>query len=240
MNRALIFAGGKGVRMKMNGDIPKQFLEIAGKSIIIHTLEKFQKCETIDDIVVVCLKPWIKELEKQCKSFGITKISKILSGGETGFDSRMIGLAYLMETRETDDDIVLIHDGVRPFITSKLISENVRVAKEFGNAITVAPATETTVYKRDGEKDIMLTRDNCLLARAPQTFKLVEIYKDYLKAERDGNTFIVDSASIADYYGEKLYYVVGPQENIKVTTPIDFYAATGLITSSGEEMDIYK
>lgn len=240
MNRALIFAGGKGVRMKMNGDTPKQFLKIQGKSIIIHTLEKFEKCEDVDDIVVICIGPWIDELDRQCQEFNITKVSKILEGGATGFDSRMIGLTYLMETLETDDDIVLIHDGVRPFITPELISKNIEVAKEFGNAITVAQATETTIYKRTNEKDIMLTRDNCLLARAPQTFKVKEIYGDYLKAERDGNTSIVDSASIADFYGEKLYYVVGPQENIKVTTPIDFYTATGLITSSGEEMDIYR
>lgn len=240
MNRALIFAGGRGVRMKMNGDIPKQFLEINGKSIIAYTLEKFQRNEFIDDIVVVCIESWIDVLEEQVKKYSLTKISKILPGGETGFDSRMIGLQHMYDTRETDEDIILIHDGVRPFITEDLISENIDTAKKFGNAITIAKATETIMYRTNGTRDQILDRSQCLFARAPQTFKISRVYELYEKALADGKTEIIDSASMAYYYGDDLYYVEGPQENIKVTTPIDYFSASGILNSDIKELDKYK
>jgi len=240
MNRVLIFAGGKGVRMKMNGDVPKQFLEINGKSIIIHTLEKFQRNKDVDDIVVICIESWVDVLEKQIKKFGINKVSKILPGGLTGFDSRMVGLDYLFTTKETNSDIVLIHDGVRPFVTDELISENIKVARQNGNAITIAKATETIMYKKMGSRDEILDRNYCLLARAPQTFHLNRIYEIYLSAIEDGNTEIVDSASLAYLYGDDLHYVEGPQENIKVTTPIDYYSAMGILNSIEKEMEKFK
>lgn len=229
MNRALIFAGGKGERMKINGDIPKQFLEINNKSIIIHTLEKFEKNKHIDDIVVVCIGSWVPVLEEQINQFGLKKVSKILKGGATGFDSRMIGLDYLYKTRKEDGDIVLLHDGVRPFITDELITKNIQIAKEHGNAITTTKATETIMCSRACLE--IINRDVCVLARAPQTFKLKRIYDLYLKTIEDNKTDIIDSASIAHYYGDKLNLVDGPAENIKVTTAIDFYAAKGLINS---------
>ena len=240
MNRALIFAGGKGVRMKMNGDVPKQFLEINGKSIIIHTLEKFQRNKDIDDIVVICIEPWIPVLEEQVRIFGIKKVSKILPGGSTGFDSRLIGLQYLVDTKQSEDDIVLIHDGVRPFITDGLISANIEVAKANGNAITVANATETIMYKKNGSRDDILDRTYCLLARAPQTFKLNRIFELYKRAIEDQKTEIIDSASMAYHYGDNLYYVEGPQENIKVTTPIDYYCACGILNSKETELKKFQ
>ncbi|MBE7076410.1 MAG: 2-C-methyl-D-erythritol 4-phosphate cytidylyltransferase [Clostridiales bacterium] len=229
MNRALIFAGGKGERMKINGSTPKQFLEIKGKPIIIHTLEKFENNNNINDIVVVCIESWIPVLEEMIKSFKLRKISKILPGGATGFDSRMIGLQYLYDTKSSDDDIVLLHDGVRPFINNKLIDDNIRVATLHGNAITTAKATETIMYSK-GELQI-IDREFCTLARAPQTFKLNRIYDLYLRSIKDDKTEIIDSASLAFYYGDKLNLVDGLAENIKVTTAIDFYAATGIIDS---------
>ena len=240
MNRVLIFAGGKGARMKMNGDIPKQFLEINGKSIIIHTLEKFERNEDIDDIVVVCIKSWISVLEKQIKDFNIKKVSKILAGGETGFDSRMIGINYVFDTKQTEEDVVLIHDGVRPFISNELISENVKMAKEKGNAITVAKATETVVYTDNINSNHILNRDNCSFARAPQTFKVVDIFKLYNAALQENKSDLIDSASIALYFGVELNFVNGPQENIKITTPIDYYAATGILLSKDEELKKYQ
>lgn len=230
MNRALIFAGGKGVRMQMNGNVPKQFLTIRNKSIIIHTLEKFELCNDIDDIIVVCIEDWIDELKKQIQSFKFKKISNILQGGETGFDSRYIGLEYIFRTRETDNDIVLIHDGVRPFINNELIKQNIYLTEETGNAITVAKATETIIFKCGEVRDKILERENCILARAPQTFKIAKIFSYYDKAKKQKKTDIIDSASLAYYYGENLNFVEGPQENIKITTPIDFFAAQGLIS----------
>ena len=235
MDRVLIFAGGKGARMKINGDVPKQFLEISGKPIIIHTLEKFEKNRNVDDIVVVCIAPWIEELNKQIKKFGITKVSKVIAGGETGFESRMIGLQHMYDTKNNDNDIILIHDGVRPLITDELITNNINTAKRNGNAITVAKVTETVVYKRTKASDEFLDRDYCVFARAPQTFRLGRIYELYKQAQKEGREDIIDSASLAYFYGDELYYVECPQENIKVTTPIDYYSVKGIIESQNEK-----
>lgn len=236
MNRVLIFAGGKGTRMKLDDNIPKQFLKIKDKYIIIHTLEKFERCEDVDDIVVVCITGWIEELEKAIKENKITKVSKILPGGLTGFDSRFIGLEYLKTNKTYNEDIVMIHDGVRPFIPASLISENIACAKRFGNAITVAPLTETLIYTAT-EPDSIFQRDNCFLARAPQTFYVKDMYEKYKKAQEDGRTDLIDSATIADFYGEKLNWVVGPAENIKITTPLDYYIAKGIIESIDKNLE---
>ena len=231
MNRVLIFAGGKGTRMKNDDNVPKQFLKIDDKYIIIHTLEKFERCSDIDDIVVVCIQGWITELEDSIKQYGLKKVSKILPGGLTGFDSRYNGLEYMYNSRASEKDIVLIHDGVRPFIPNATITENINCTKSSGNAITVAPLNETLIYTAT-KPDSILQRSCCFLARAPQTFYVNDIFDLYTKALNDNKTELVDSATIADYYGVNLNYVVGPEENIKITTPIDYFIATGIIQST--------
>lgn len=236
MNRVLIFAGGKGTRMRTDDNIPKQFLKIKDKYILIHTIEKFERCDLVDDIVIVCIHGWIDELEKNIVANKIKKVSKIIPGGLTGFDSRFNGLTYLMESKESDDDIVLIHDGVRPFITTNLIVENINCARKMGNAITVAPLTETLIYTATNPESIF-ERGNCFLARAPQTFYVNKIYELYCKALKENKTTLIDSATIADYYGNKLNFVVGPEENIKITTPIDFYVAKGILESIDKNLE---
>ena len=236
MNRVLIFAGGKGTRMKSENNIPKQFLKINDKYIIIHTLEKFEKCSDVDDIVVVCLQGWIDEIEKSIKKSKLKKISKIIPGGLTGFDSRLKGLEALADSETYDEDIVLIHDGVRPFIPLDIITENINCAKRSGNAITVAPLNETLIYTATNP-DSMLKRSNCFLARAPQTFYVKKIHELYKRALAEDKTELVDSASIAYHYGEALNYVVGPEENIKITTPLDYYIATAIIQSSDSNLN---
>lgn len=230
MNRVLIFAGGKGVRMKTEDNIPKQFLKIKNKYILIHTLEKFERCEDIDDIIIVCIQGWIEELKHNIQDNGIKKVSAIISGGLTGFESRLNGLKYCYDNKKTDNDIVLIHDGVRPFVTTSLITENINCTKNSGNAITVAPLNETLVYTATTPASIF-ERGNCFLARAPQTFFVNDIYRLYERALMDNKSSLIDSASIANYYGVKLNYVIGPEENIKITTPLDFYIAKGILES---------
>lgn len=238
MNRVLIFAGGKGIRMQNDHNIPKQFLKIANKYIIIYTIEKFEKCNLIDDIIVVCIQGWIDELERAIKESGIKKVSKILPGGLTGFDSRYNGLEYLYNNI-VDDDIVLIHDGVRPFIPNEIIIENINCTKKSKNAITVAPLNETIIYT-ETKPDKILQRNNCFLARAPQTFYVKDIFNLYKRALKDNRTDLIDSANIAYHYGEKLNYVIGPEENIKITTPIDYYSAIGILTSLNGNLNKYK
>lgn len=239
MNRVLIFAGGKGTRMKAENNIPKQFLKIKGKYIIIHTLEKFERCPDVDDIIVVCLQGWISELEKSIKEFDLKKVSKVIAGGLTGFDSRLKGLEALTDSETYDEDIVLIHDGVRPFLPSDIITENINCAKRSGNAITVAPLNETLIYTAT-EPNSMFNRSNCFLARAPQTFYAKKIHDLYKRALAEGKTELVDSATIAYHYGEPLNYVIGPEENIKITTPLDYYIATAIIQSSDSTLDDIK
>ena len=235
MNRVLLFAGGKGTRMKLDNNIPKQFLKIKDKYIILYTIEKFENCDDIDDIVVVCLQGWIGELEKSIKEYGIKKVSKIIPGGLTGFDSRLNGLEYISKSETFNDDIVLIHDGVRPFISYDVIRENINCTKRYGNAITVAPLNETLIYTAT-DPDSLFQRGNCFLARAPQTFFAKNIYELYKRALQDNKTELIDSATIADYYGQKLNYVVGPEENIKITTPLDFFIAKGILESEDSSL----
>ena len=125
MNIGLIFAGGSGVRMNTKG-LPKQFLEMNGKAIIIHTIEHFEKCKAIDAIVIVCLKDYIEYLEDLLDRDRITKVKKIVPGGSCGQESIYHGLCAAEEISENEDDIILIHDGVRPLISGKLIHDNIR------------------------------------------------------------------------------------------------------------------
>ena len=176
MNITVIFAGGSGTRMNTKSR-PKQFLEFRGKPIIIYTLELFDNHPEIEGIVVVCLEEWIPYLEKMLRKFEISKVVRIVPGGETGQDSIFFGL-QAASTCYPLDSVVLIHDGVRPLITEKTITDNIECVKQFGSCITCVPATETFIVSRqDGGLDIPL-RKASLIARAPQSF----ILKDILSA----------------------------------------------------------
>lgn len=222
MNTALIFAGGVGKRMGNSG-MPKQFLKLYGKEIIIYTLEIFENNKNIDGIVISCLKEKIEDLKKLIVKYELKKVKAIVSGGETGQESIYNGLKEL-EKIYSKEDIVLIHDGVRPLISSSTIDDNVAMVKEKGNAVTTAPATETiiSINKENTIKDI-LKRSDCFIARAPQSFYLGDILNSHRKAITENKFDFIDSASIMSYYGHNLNVVNGPAENIKITTPSDFY-----------------
>lgn len=224
MNIALIFAGGTGVRMNTKTK-PKQFLELNGKPIMIHTLDNFESHPEIDAMAVVCLEEWIPYTRELLTRYRIEKVRWVVPGGETGQQSIRNGLTALWEDPSVpNDSLVLIHDGVRPLINADTIHKNIACAKEYGNAITVTPATETiiNVTLADEVSDI-LDRSKCRMARAPQTFRLVDIMDAHKKAERDRNGTMIDSAMLMSHYGATLHIVEGPFENIKITTPSDFY-----------------
>ena len=144
MNHALIFAGGTSRRMNTT-DKPKQFLELHGKPVIIYTIEHFEKHPAIDNILVVCLESYIEELWQLLDKYAIKKVSKIVPGGDGGDISIYKGLQAL-ETVCKDDDILLLHDGVRPLINSRLISENIDSVRKYGNAISIEPTSESIVH----------------------------------------------------------------------------------------------
>lgn len=226
MTTALIFAGGTGRRMNSRSK-PKQFLEMHGKPIIIYTLEHFEYHEEIDNIVIVCLSEWIRELEGLLKRYGITKAVKIISGGETGHDSIYNGLKA-MEEFASKDDIVLIHDGVRPLINAKLISENIRTVKKYGNAITAEAARESIVRSDDGRHICdMPPRDQIFTAKAPQSFYYGSISKLYEKAKEDGIKSI-DPSHLCSLYGVPMHMVTSTKNNLKITEPADFYVYRAL------------
>lgn len=224
MNTALIFAGGAGARMNTKTK-PKQFLELNGKPIIIHTIENFEYHPLIDAVVVVCLENWIPHMRELLVRYHIEKVKWIVPGGETGQQSIRNGLDALWADKAVPEDaLVLIHDGVRPLINEDIISRNIACAEQYGNAITVTPAIETIInVTPEDEVSQILDRSKCRMARAPQTFRLCDIIKAHKTAESEGTQDMIDSAMLMTHYGATLHIVEGPVENIKITTPSDFY-----------------
>ncbi len=223
MNIAVIFAGGSGVRMNTKSR-PKQFLELNGKPIIIYTIELFDNHPEIDGIVVVCIESWIPFLQKMLNKFEIDKVVRIIPGGTTAQESTLKGLYAAEEyAKEDKDTIVLIHDGVRPLITEETITDNIQKVKEVGSCITVVPASETFVVKQNDGMLSIPNRANCMLARAPQSFYLKDILNVHRQNLKGENISYIDSCSMMSAYGYKLGIVEGPVENIKITTPMDYF-----------------
>lgn len=221
MNIAVIFAGGIGKRMNSNGT-PKQFLKLNDKEIIIYTLEIFENSKDIDAIVVSCLEEKINKLQELVKEYNLKKVIKIVKGGETGQESIYNGIIAAKKISKEENSILLIHDGVRPLINQKVIIDSIRCVEKNKNAITVAPAIETIIKTEKSKIENIYERSTCFMARAPQSFYLNDILEAHEKARVEKKEFI-DSASLMNYYGYKLHIVEGPSENIKITTPIDFY-----------------
>lgn len=226
MTAALIFAGGTGRRMNTRSK-PKQFLEIHGKPIIVYTLEHFEYHEQIDNIVVVCIKDYIEELKGLLGRFGITKVKNIVPGGATGHDSIYLGL-LAMKDFAAENDIVLIHDGVRPLINHDLITENIEAVKKYGSAITCEPVKESSIRSIDGEAILEVPpREQMYTAKAPQSFYYSAIMKLYERARADGLRSI-DSSHLCSIYREPMHMVLSTRNNMKITEPADFYICRAL------------
>lgn len=238
MNIAVIFAGGVGKRMKTNG-IPKQFLEVYGKPILIYTLEKFENNQNIDAIVVSCLEEKMDYCKKLVDKYEITKVRAIVKGGKTGQESIYNGLKVAEQISETDKDIVLIHDGVRPLIDDEIIDNNIKCVKENGSAITCVECKETVVILDDNDniKDVT-DRSRSRLARAPQSFYLKDILDAHRKALEDGKTDVIDSCTLMRMYGKEVSIVIGKSENLKITTPDDYYMFKALLDAK-ENSEIF-
>lgn len=236
MNIGLVFAGGSGTRMKSKG-LPKQFLRVYGKPIIIYTIEQFENHSDIDAILVVCIDEYIEQLWKEINYYGIRKVKWVVSGGKNPLESQYIGLEKISEeSSKKEKHIVLLHDGVRPLINEETISKCIESVKKYNTAVTMSPAVETiiTVDKEDNVQSTM-RRKNCRLGRAPQCFWLNEILDIHNRAIDDGIRDIpdlfIDSATMMQYYGLPIHVVEGPIENIKITTPMDFYVFKALISA---------
>ena len=223
---ALIFAGGTGQRMSTRAT-PKQFLELHGKPVIVYTLEHFEKHPDVDGIVVVCLESWIPELKRLLRRYDIHKVTTIVPGGVTGDASIYNGLLAMQDTT-ADEDIVLIHDGVRPLINEQLVSDNIAAAREHGAAITVERVVESVV-RVDAAGDIVDVppRDEMHVAKAPQSFRYGLIFEAYAwaQAEKVGT---IDSAHLCHLRGVRPRVVASTPNNMKITKPTDYYVFRAL------------
>ena len=223
MNIAVIFAGGVGKRMNTK-DRPKQFLLVHGKPIIVHTIEIFENHQEIDGIIVVCVNEWIPYMQDMKYRYRLDKIGKIVPGGETGQLSIYNGLCAARDVYGIDDNIVLIHDGVRPLIDARTISKNIHCVREKGSAITCTLAKETVVLVDEmGIVKDVPSRKHSRMAQAPQSFWLKDILAVDERAIEEGHIDMIDSCTMMRTYNYSISVVIGPTENIKITTPDDFY-----------------
>lgn len=219
MNIAIIIAGGSGNRMGQ--DIPKQFLNVGEKPIIIYTLEVFQKHPNIDGIIVVCIKGWENVLKSYANQFNITKLVAVVEGGICGQESIKKGLDKANELYN-EEDIVLIHDAIRPMVSEEIISDNIAKCNLYGNATVVTPCTTVVLKKDDKEySQNVVDRDKVVLTQTPQSFKLKDILDAHTEAKEKGIKNSVASCTLYSELGRKVYFSVGSETNIKLTRPAD-------------------
>ena len=224
-NVAPLIAGGSGNRMHQ--DIPKQFLTVNERPVIVYTLEAFESHPEIDAIAVVCIEGWDQVLWAYAKQFNITKLQYIVPGGKNGQDSIRNGV-YELEKHFAPDDIVLIHDAIRPMVSAEIISDNIRVAREYGNAITVIPCAEAMMQTDDGLVSTgSYPRDNLKRTQTPQAFRIGDICDLHRRALEAGVTNSVASCTLKIEMGEPVYFSAGSEKNIKLTTveDIDIFKA---------------
>jgi len=218
-NIALIIAGGSGNRMHQ--DIPKQFLTVNEKPVIVYTLEAFQEHPEIDAIAVVCIDGWEQVLRAYAKQFNITKLQHVIPGGENGQGSIRNGV-YELEKHYDANDLVLIHDAIRPMVSAEIISDNIRVALAHGNAITVIPCAEAMLQTEDGQVSAgSYPRDRLKRTQTPQAFHIGDIANLHREALEAGITNSVASCTLMIEMGKEVYFSAGSEKNIKLTTVED-------------------
>ncbi len=229
MNIAIIFAGGSGVRM--GAGVPKQFLEINGKPIIVHTLQLFQYHDQIDKIYISVLKEYVSYMNELVDEYRLRKVAAVIPGGETAQDSIYNALKKA-ESENSGDSIVLLHDGVRPFVSYDVIADNIKSVREFGNAITCTSCFETILLSKDGVGvDSVPYRKETFAAQAPQSFFLRDIIAahDVVRARPERYENMVDACTIMTSQGLNVHMITGNRGNIKVTTPEDVYMYRALL-----------
>lgn len=218
-NYAVILAGGVGKRMK--SDIPKQFIEVEGKPIIVYTLENFQKNPDVKKIIIVCVRQWVEIVKRMVKQYSLSKVEWIIEGGDTGHDSIRNSVFFLRD-KIAMDDFIIIHDAVRPILPQKAIYEVLNMAHEKGNASSSIECHPPIVYTDDkisGIKDI--DREHVMLTASPQAYKYELALKCYEMAENVNKHDFTFTSSLLIYCGERVYFARGFSCNIKITTKED-------------------
>lgn len=227
---ALITAAGVGSRMNL--EIPKQFLHVDNKPLIVYTLEKFQNNPSIDAIIVVTLPSWIDVLKAYSKQYGITKLKWVVPGGETGQESIHNGIVELSKELK-NDDVVMIHDGNRCMVSSEIISNSLAVYKEKGSAVTSIPCVEA-VFRSDNGFDSTETipREQLFRTQTPHTYSLGKLLWAHNEAEKRGIKSTAASCTLMSELGETVYFSKGSEENLKITTMDDLKIFEALLHSN--------
>lgn len=218
-NYVILLAGGVGKRM--GADIPKQFLEVDGKQIIIWSLENFQRNKQIEKIVIVCIADWIDHVRELVSQYKLTKVEWIIEGGRSGHDSIRNGVFFLRD-KVQPEDIIIVHDAVRPVLPQKAIDEVIRVAQEKGNASSSTVCHPPIVYTEDFESGIRdVDREHVMLTAAPQAFRYSLMLKCYEQAERENQHDFTYTSSLLIHCGERVFFARGTTNNIKITRQED-------------------
>lgn len=233
MNTALIIAGGSGARMHQ--DIPKQFLTVNEKPVIVYTLEAFQKAPEIDVIAVVCISGWEQVLWAYANQFNITKLKHVVPGGENGQASIRNGV-FELEKNYSKDDVVLIHDAIRPMVSEEIISDCIVKTKQFGCAIASVPCAEAMLETEDGIlADKSYPRENLKRTQTPQGFHIGDICELHRNALEKGITNSVASCTLMIEMGQRVYFSAGSEKNIKLTTVEDIDIFKALLLAKRSE-----
>ncbi len=232
----VLLAGGVGSRMG-NVQKPKQYMNIGDRPIIIHTIEKFYVNEKFEKILVLCPEEWIHHTKNLVKKYiGDNSRIVVLEGGSTRNETIMNAVTYIEENYEVDDEtIILTHDSVRPFVTHRIIEENIAYAARYGACDTAVPSTDTIVQSEDGK--IISTvpeRSKMYQGQTPQTFRLKKLKALYETLTEEEKEILTDAAKIFVMKGEDVYLVEGEVSNIKITYPYDLRVAETLIQSEQE------
>lgn len=231
MNIALLTASGIGERMKNN--IPKQFIHVNNKPIIIYTLEAFENHPSIDAIIVVCLDGWHDILRAYAKQFKINKLKWIVSGGKTGEESIENGLNKLKEECKLED-IVIVHDGNRPLVSPDIISDNLVVQNQYGSAVTAIPCVEA-IFETENFVDSTKTipREKLVRTQTPHSYTLEKLLWAHKERKIRGISNTIASCDLMLKLGEKVYFSRGNERNLKITTKEDLEIFEGLLKMRG-------
>ncbi|MBQ8137756.1 MAG: 2-C-methyl-D-erythritol 4-phosphate cytidylyltransferase [Clostridia bacterium] len=221
MTTAIIIAGGSGSRMGQ--DIPKQFIHVYGKPVIIYTLQGFEKHPMIDSVLAVCIDGWQDALAAYARQYGITKLKWIVPGGKTGQESIRNGVNALEGTASADD-IIVIHDGIRPLVDETVLTDVILKAQKYGNAVTALPYNEQ-IFIADDEISTVeyIPRERLRRVATPQAYRYGKLKWAYDRAfsEGIGITGAAYANTLMAELGERLYFAAGSDKNIKLTTPDD-------------------
>ncbi len=234
MNIAMIIAGGKGVRM--NQDIPKQFLNIHDKPVIVYTMQAFQKHPEIDAILVVCIDGWQEILKAYARQFDITKLKWVVAGGENGQESIYNGLIELAKNCD-DSDLVLVHDGIRPNVSQEIISNCIAECRLHGSAITVIPCAEAMLLRNEdrGSSSALISRDSLARTQTPQAFPMYKLLWAHKEAKERGITNSIASCTLMVELGETVHFCPGSEKNIKITTTEDIEIFKALLLAKKDD-----